>query len=103
VAVSSEIPASKVSAKRANGSRGDGRGIPLGLRFSVLSRDKFKCVRCGDHPAKNSDCDLHIDHMTPRSKGGRTEVGNLRTLCAKCNVGRGNRYDAEDQPSSSLP
>ena len=25
--------------------------------------------------------------------GGKTTIENLRTLCASCNVGRGNRYD----------
>jgi len=74
------------------------RDVSLGLRFRILSRDRFKCVLCGDHPAKNACCDLHVDHIIPWSKGGQTEVGNLRTLCAQCNVGRGNRYDNEDQP-----
>jgi hypothetical protein len=73
------------------------RSLKLGLRFRVLSRDRFKCVLCGDHPAKNPGCDLHVDHISPWSKGGKTELENLRTLCAACNVGRGNRYDADDQ------
>jgi hypothetical protein len=78
------------------------RGIRLGLRFRVLSRDRFKCVLCGDHPAKNPSCDLHVDHINPWSKGGRTEFENLRTLCAACNVGRGNRYDANDLPRAGV-
>jgi hypothetical protein len=72
--------------------RGDGREIPLGLRFRVLRRDRFKCVLCGDHPARNADCVLHVDHILPWSKGGRTSEDNLRALCATCNVGRGNRF-----------
>jgi len=68
------------------------RGIPLGLRFRILHRDRFKCVLCGDHPARNADCRLHIDHILPWSKSGKTREDNLRTLCAKCNVGRGNRF-----------
>jgi hypothetical protein len=80
-----------------NGIRDERRDVPLGLRFRVLNRDRFKCVLCGDHPAKNLLCDLHVDHITPWSKGGKTEFENLRTLCAQCNVGRGNRYDADDQ------
>jgi hypothetical protein len=74
--------------------------FPLVCGFACLVRDRFKCVLCGDHPAKNPDCDLHVDHVTPWSKGGRTELGNLRTLCAQCNVGRGNRYGADDQPAA---
>jgi hypothetical protein len=71
----------------------DSRDIPLGLRFKVLRRDFFKCVLCGDNPPINPECVLHVDHIVPWSKGGRTTIENLRTLCASCNVGRGNRYD----------
>lgn len=70
----------------------DARDIALGLRFRVLHRDRFKCVLCGDHPARNADCRLHVDHILPWSKGGRTREDNLRALCAKCNVGRGNHF-----------
>jgi hypothetical protein len=68
------------------------RDIRLGLRFRVLHRDNFKCVLCGDHPARNPECVLHVDHVVPWSKGGKTIEGNLRTLCATCNIGRGNRF-----------
>lgn len=68
------------------------RDIRLGLRFRVLHRDRFKCVLCGDHPARNAECVLHVDHVIPWSKGGKTSEDNLRTLCATCNVGRGNRF-----------
>jgi hypothetical protein len=68
------------------------RDIPIGLRFRILHRDRFKCVLCGDHPARNADCVLHVDHVVPWSRGGVTLDENLRTLCATCNVGRGNRF-----------
>ena len=71
---------------------GDRRDIPLGLRFHVFHRDRFKCVICGDHPARNAECILHVDHILPWSRGGKTRVDNLRTLCETCNVGRGNRF-----------
>ncbi len=70
----------------------DVRNIPLGLRFRVLHRDRFKCILCGDHPARNPECRLHVDHLMPWSKGGKTHEDNLRTLCADCNLGRGNRF-----------
>jgi hypothetical protein len=71
----------------------DRREIPLGLRFRVLYRDRFKCVLCGNSPSANALCVLHVDHIIPWSKGGRTIFENLRSLCDSCNVGRGNRYD----------
>jgi hypothetical protein len=70
----------------------DRRDPSIGLRFKVLQRDRFKCVLCGENPARNAECVLHVDHVTPWSKGGRTREDNLRTLCATCNIGRGNRF-----------
>lgn len=69
----------------------DRRDPSIGLRFRVLQRDNFKCVLCGDHPALNAGCTLHVDHILPWSKGGKTTEDNLRALCAVCNIGRGNR------------
>jgi len=70
----------------------DRRDPSIGLRFRVLQRDRFKCVLCGDHPARNAECVLHVDHVVPWSKGGKTQEDNLRTLCATCNIGRSNRF-----------
>ncbi|MDE3104772.1 MAG: HNH endonuclease [Acidobacteriota bacterium] len=100
---SREASSGEKSSRPINSIRDERRDIPLGLRFRVLSRDKFKCVKCGDHPARNPDCDLHVDHITPWSRGGRTEFVNLRTLCAQCNVGRSNRYDADDNFVAKVP
>jgi hypothetical protein len=94
---SPEVALAEKSSGLVDCARNEVRSIPLGLRFRVLSRDRFKCILCGDNPARNLDCDLHVDHITPRSHGGRNEFDNLRTLCAKCNVGRGNRYNEDDQ------
>lgn len=47
------------------------REIRLGLRFRVLHRDRFKCVLCGDHPARNANCVLHVDHIIPWSHEAR--------------------------------
>jgi len=61
-------------------------------RFRILARDRFRCVLCGASPATDPSCVLHVDHIMPSSLGGPTERWNLRTLCASCNRGRGNRY-----------
>lgn len=68
------------------------RNIPWGLRFQVLRRDRFMCATCGRNPPQNPSCVLHVDHIVPWSKNGKTEADNLRTLCDQCNIGRGNRY-----------
>jgi hypothetical protein len=61
----------------------------LGQRFEVLRRDNYKCRACGKSPATHKGIILHIDHIKPLAKGGRTEVRNLQTLCGDCNVGKG--------------
>ncbi len=64
--------------------------IPQGLRVDVFVRDKYRCVMCGR--AASDGVVLHADHIVPESQGGETTMENLQTLCADCNVGKGNRY-----------
>lgn len=55
------------------------------LRFEVLKRDKFTCRYCG---AKAPDAVLHVDHIKPWSDGGTSNMMNLVTACADCNLGK---------------
>lgn len=66
------------------------RNINTRLRFKVLQRDHFRCCACGASPAKDSNVELHVDHIIPWSKGGETVMENLQTLCSKCNLGKSN-------------
>jgi len=68
----------------------DSRTINLRLRWKVLQRDSFKCCKCGASPATDSNVQLQVDHIIPWSKGGKTTIDNLQTLCSKCNLGKGN-------------
>lgn len=69
------------------------RSIPLALRYKILCRDKFRCVICGASPAKDVTVELHVDHIYPWSLRGRNVEENLRTLCAKCNLGKGAKIE----------
>ncbi len=69
----------------------DMRNPKIGLRFKVLQRDLFRCLLCGRSPATELGCELHVDHIIPFSKGGKTTLENLQTLCSKCNIGKSNR------------
>lgn len=72
------------------------RSLGLALRYRVLSRDRFRCVTCGASPAKDIEVELHVDHITPWSRGGLNIEQNLRTLCSRCNLGKGARIE-DDQ------
>lgn len=58
------------------------------FRESVLQRDKFTCVLCGDHSYKGrgEHCYLYVDHLKPYSLFPelRVEITNARTLCGSC-------------------
>ena len=63
------------------------RRVSAGLRFQVFRRDGFRCVYCGRGP--DDGIRLQADHVVPWSKGGPTELANLRTSCKDCNIGKG--------------
>lgn len=69
----------------------DLRVLPLWLRYAVLQRDRYACRACGDSPAKGKGCTLEVDHIVPYARGGLTVMENLRTLCRRCNRGKGAR------------
>lgn len=62
------------------------------MRYKILQRDNHRCVLCGRTAQESiaaSGHGLEVDHITPVSKGGKTEESNLRTLCFACNRGKG--------------
>ncbi len=65
------------------------RNIPDKLRVKVFQKDNFKCVYCDRSPATHKRIYLHVDHIVPFSRGGKTILENLQTLCQKCNWGKG--------------
>lgn len=57
------------------------------IRFAVYNRDGNRCRRCG------STYDLEVDHIYPISKGGKSNFGNLQTLCHACNTLKSNKVE----------
>ena len=74
----------QVAARRTN------REVNWRLRFIVMKRDNFKCIKCGRSPAADPKVILHVDHMKAWANGGETILENLQTLCSKCNIGKSN-------------
>jgi hypothetical protein len=91
------VPAKPEDTKKSQSrttSDADIRDIKLGLRWKVFQRDRFRCVKCGASPATDPTCEqLHADHILPFSKGGKTVLENLQTLCQRCNLGKGSRLE----------
>ncbi|MCH8494102.1 MAG: HNH endonuclease [Balneolales bacterium] len=58
-------------------------------RKNIIKRDSHKCQYCG----KSSD--LTIDHIIPRSRGGKDTWENLVAACDRCNHKKGNRTPKE--------
>ena len=64
--------------------------VTRAMRYDVLRRDGFRCVRCGR--GREDGVKLHVDHIVPVSRGGKSTMDNLQTLCEDCNCGKGNKY-----------
>ena len=59
------------------------KGVVL-TRHNIFKRDKHSCQYCGTKK------DLTIDHIIPKSKGGRSTWTNLVTACKRCNTKKGD-------------
>lgn len=69
------------------------KAVSKKMRFEVFKRDSFTCQYCG---RKAPDIVLHIEHITPVSKGGKNTLMNLVTSCVECNLGKGARALSDD-------
>ena len=61
------------------------------LRYDIMNRDHFKCVICG--ASAKDGAQLHVDHIVPIAKGGKSVPSNLRTLCEGCNLGKSDKTE----------
>ena len=63
---------------------------PRSVKFSrrnIYLRDNHTCQYCGCLPPKD---ELTIDHVIPRSRGGKSVWENVVLACMKCNMRKGN-------------
>lgn len=63
--------------------------VPFSKR-NIFIRDGFKCAYCGDYRGR-----LTVDHIIPKSRGGKTDFENCVTSCKPCNNWKGNRFPRE--------
>lgn len=67
------------------------RGVKFNRR-NIFARDHNRCQYCGD---RFNTSDLSLDHVIPRSQGGKTTWENIVCSCLKCNVKKGGRTPAQ--------
>lgn len=61
-------------------------------RRNIYQHYNYKCGYCG---LKFDTRDLNLDHIIPRSKGGKTDWTNIVTSCIKCNSRKMDRTPEE--------
>jgi 5-methylcytosine-specific restriction endonuclease McrA len=64
------------------------RRVAAVSRRAVFSRDDYRCQYCGNHADS-------IDHVVPRSRGGRDVWDNLAAACRPCNSRKRDRTPDE--------
>ncbi len=70
-------------------------------RVGVLRRDGYSCIYCGvtaneQHNGRTLDRgDFTIDHIIPRSRGGKNTWGNTACACYACNQRKSDRTPHE--------
>ena len=71
-------------------------------RHNVYARDRNQCQYCGKRLARP---DLTLDHVVPRSQGGRSTWENIVCSCQYCNRRKGGRTprQARDEADAGAP
>lgn len=61
-------------------------------RRNIFARDHNTCQYCGK---RSSTSELSLDHVIPRSRGGKSTWDNIVCACLRCNVRKGGRTPQE--------
>jgi 5-methylcytosine-specific restriction endonuclease McrA len=61
-------------------------------RRNIYARDKNSCQYCGK---RFPTTELSLDHVVPKTAGGKSSWGNMVCACTKCNVKKGGRTPKE--------
>lgn len=70
-------------------------------RKGVLVRDEYVCIYCGAQPGTLqrgkmlAKADFTVDHILPRSRGGKDHWTNTACACYACNHRKGDRLPNE--------
>ena len=62
-------------------------GFTQAQKAEILRAGKYRCAICG--ATRDSGAVLHVDHIKPLVKGGRSEITNGQVLCSEHNMKKG--------------
>ena len=68
------------------------RPISGSIRYEVLSKARGRCELCG---ISNEEKMLEVDHIFPKSLGGKDDLSNYQALCYSCNAAKRNTDDTD--------
>ena len=74
--------------------------IPVRLIRQVRQRADDVCEYCR-LPQASQEATFHVDHVSPRSQGGPTELANLALACVTCSLRKSARTTAADPKSGN--
>jgi len=69
------------------------------VRYEVLKRAKFHCELCGISAEKKN---LEVDHIHPKSLGGKDDLSNYQALCYSCNAAKRNTDDTDFRTNKGI-
>jgi 5-methylcytosine-specific restriction endonuclease McrA len=71
---------------------GQGEKSVVFSRKNLFKRDKYTCMFCGRQPGPS---ELTIDHVMPKSRGGKSTWENCVLACVSCNMKKANKTPDE--------
>ena len=61
-------------------------------RRNIYEHYAYRCCYCGK---RFPSAELNLEHVVPRSRGGKTTWSNIVTACIPCNLKKGNKLPEE--------
>ena len=62
------------------------------IRYKVITRARGRCEACGVSIQERS---IEVDHIHPKSLGGKDDLSNYQALCYVCNTQKNNKDDTD--------
>ena len=75
------------------------RSVPGSVRYEVIKRANSRCEACGIPMSERA---LDVDHVVPKTWGGKDDISNYQALCYVCNINKSNKDDTDFRGISNI-